>query len=218
MSQNGLHELDSRPQGRREWSGAMKSLVLPLAFVVALIGGLVYWQTGGDGRENNRYYGTVDLPADKNPTGQAPRAVVGRAAPDFLLAGINETVIHLSDKQGRPAVVSFFATWCEPCRSQMPVLVDAAAATGNRLTLIAISLQEPEALVTRFASDYGAKFPILLDTDGDVAGVWRVGGRGQPLPATFFLDSGGVVRKVVEGPITALEMEHGLSLILEGQD
>ena len=217
MHSNGnLPELDSRPQGRREWSGALTSLVLPLAFVVAIVGGLLYWQTSGSGRESNRYYGTQELPANKNATGKSPQATVGRAAPDFLLAGINETVIHLSDKQGRPAVVTFFATWCQECRAQMPVYVEAAGKAGPDITFVAINLQEAAEPVTQFAEDFGATFPVLLDSDGDVAASWRVGGRGQPLPATFFLDSSGVVRKVIEGPVTAADMSHGVSLISGG--
>src|SRR5687768_8952366 len=192
--QEGLPELDSRPQGRREWSGALSSLVLPLAFIAVIIGGLLYWQSSRGGRDDDRYYGTVTLPADKNPTGQPPQASMDRAAPDFLLAGIRETVIHLSDKQRRPAVVSFFATWCVDCRSQMPLLVEAANANGDSLTMIAINIQEADDRVLQFATDYGATFPVLLDRDGDVSSTWRVGGKGEPLPATFFIDAQGVIR------------------------
>ncbi len=138
MAPQELPELDSRPQGRREWSGVLSSLVLPLAFIAVLVVGLLYWQSTRGGRENDRYYGTVTLPAEKNPTGQSPQAAVGRAAPDFLLSGIRETVIHLSDKQRRPAVVSFFTTWCDDCRTQMPLLVEAANSAGDGLTMIAI--------------------------------------------------------------------------------
>ncbi len=217
MSRQELPELDSRPQGRREWSGALSSLVLPIAFVVAIIGGLLYWQTSTGGRENDSLYGTVNLPADKNATGQSPQATAGRAAPDFVLPSLRETLYHLSDLQGRPVVVSFFATWCDSCRTQMPVLVEAAANAGPNFTLMAISLQEAPEPVAAFATEYGAAFPILLDRDGDVANTWRVGGRGEPLPATFFIDANGVVRHVVEGPVSAAQMAQGVSLIAGGQ-
>jgi peroxiredoxin len=156
------------------------------------------------------------LPENKNPTGKSPQASVDRAAPDFLLAGINETVIHLSDKQGRPAVITFFATWCQECRAQMPGVVEAAGKAGPGVTFIAINLQEAAEPVSQFAADYGATFPVLLDSDGDVAASWRVGGKGQPLPATFFLDSTGVVRKVIDGAVSASEISDGVSLITGG--
>ena len=218
MAQQGLPELDSRPQGRREWSGWLSSLVLPLAFIAVLVGGLLYWQTTRGGRDDDRYYGTVTLPAGKNPTGQPPQATVGRAAPDFLLSGIDETVVHLSDKQERPAVVSFFTTWCVDCRTQMPLLVEVANGAGDGLTVIAINLQEAPDRVREFAVDYGATFPVLLDRDGDVSSTWRVGGKGEPLPATFFIDSEGIIRKVVEGPVSAADLSHGVSLIVGGQN
>jgi peroxiredoxin len=218
MSSNGrLPELDSRPQGRREWSGVLTSLVLPLAFFVALVGGLLYWQTSS-GDSGNSTYGTVALPEGKNPTAKPPSAEAGRAAPDFLLAGLNETVIHLSDKQGTPAVVTFFATWCQSCRTQMPVLVEAYSKADAGLNFFAIDLQEAPEPVAQLAADYGATFPVLLDSDGDVSATWKVGGRGQPLPATFFIDSTGVVRKVVEGPVTAADMAQGVSLIAGGSN
>jgi peroxiredoxin len=219
MSSNGhLPELDSRPQGRREWSGVLSSLVLPLAFFVVLVGGLLYWQNSRGGSNDNGSYGTVALPANKNPTGKSPSAEVGRAAPDFLLSGLNETVIHLSDKQGQPSVVTFFATWCQDCRTQMPVLVEASTRDSADVNFFAINLQEAPGPVSQFASDYGATFPVLMDSDGDVSASWKVGGRGQPLPATFFIDAGGVVRKVVEGPVTATDMTQGVSLITGGRN
>jgi peroxiredoxin len=70
--------------------------------------------------------------------------------------------------------------------------------------------------VSQLAADYGATFPVLLDSDGDVATTWKVGGPGQPLPATFFIDATGVIRKVVEGPVTAADMSQGVSLITGG--
>lgn len=218
MSSNGhLPELDSRPQGRREWSGALGSLVLPLGFFVILVGALLYWQTSTGGKDDNRYYGTLKLGDEYNPTGKAPAAEAGRAAPDFLLAGINDTVIHLRDKRGKPAVVTFFTTWCQNCRIQMPVIVEAFAKDGGSVHFFAIDLQEAAEPVGQFAADYGATFPVLLDSDGDVAATWKVGGRGQPLPATFFIDAAGVVRKVVDGPVTAADMAEGVSLIAGGQ-
>ena len=98
----------------------------------------------------------------------------------------------------------------------MPALVEAAGKAGPDITFIAINLQEAAEPVTQFAKDYGATFPVLLDSDGDVAATWRVGGKGQPLPATFFLDSNGIVRKVVAGPVTAADMAQGVSLITGG--
>lgn len=211
-------ELDSRPQGRREWSGWLTSLVLPIAFGVALIGGLVYLQANrGDGDDGGPY-GTVALDEAHNPTGQAPRAEAGRAAPDFVLESTSGGVIHLSDMQGRPVIVTFFATWCNVCRTQMPLLTAADTGGSDGVLVLAVNVREAAGPVKEFAASYDAGFPVLLDQTGEVAATWRVGGRGQPLPATFFVDRTGVIRKVVEGALTASELSQGLRLIEGGGD
>ncbi len=217
MSPDQLPELESRPQGRREWSGWLTSLVLPIGFVVALVGLLLYLQTSG-GNETKSPYGTVALDAAHNPTGEKPDASVGRAAPDFLLESTDEELFHLSDMQGTPVLVSFFTTWCVDCRTQVSLLTQASEEHGENLVILLVNLREAQDRLTAFLDGYGVEFPVLFDRDGDVGSTWRVGGRNQPLPASFFIDDTGVVRKVVEGPLSAADLDDGLSLILEDRN
>lgn len=215
---NGMTpELESRPQGRREWSGWLTSLVLPLSFVIVLVGGLIYMQSSsGDRPESN--YGTVALPDNLNPTGERPQATVGRAAPNFVLESMAGPLIHLSDLQGKPIIVSFFTTWCTGCRTQVPVLVEAARLGGDGVMVLAVNLQESSDRIDPFLAGYDVGFPVLLDRDGNVSATWQVGGQGQPLPATFFIDATGVVRKVSAGALTMADAEAGLNDIAGGAD
>src|SRR3954453_12455498 len=92
MPTDNPSELDARPQSRREWSGYLRSIVLPLGLVAVIVGGLLWYQSrGSDGASDG--YGTVTLPQEKNPTNKAPASQLGRAAPDFQLQTLaGETV------------------------------------------------------------------------------------------------------------------------------
>src|SRR5688572_23673909 len=122
MSGMDAPELEERPQSRREWSGWLRSLVLPLGLVVAIVGGLLYLQSGR-GEQADDAFGSVELPLEKNRTGREASATAERAAPDFVLPALDGPDVRLSDLQGRPVLVNFWATWCTSCRVEMPDLI-----------------------------------------------------------------------------------------------
>ncbi|MET3660951.1 TlpA family protein disulfide reductase [Aquamicrobium ahrensii] len=123
------------------------------------------------------------------PAGQAD------AAPPFSLANLSGETVDLSDHRGRPVIVHFFATWCEPCREELPALQRLAARAGEAmpLTVLAISVGEVELRVRRFFTDAPVAYPVLLDEDMSVAKGWGV----RSLPATFVLDETLTPRLVV---------------------
>ena len=210
-------ELDSRPQSRREWSGYLLSLVLPLALLAVIIGGLFWYQSRRDGNAASDGLGTVELPAGKNPTSQPPSAVAGRAAPDFVLQGPEGTTVRLSDLQGSPVVVNFWATWCSTCRAEMPDLVRAYESNrASGLVVVGVDLRESEGRVADYAREHGATFPMVIDRRGEVANTWRIGGPNQGVPSTYFIDRTGVVRKVVFGLLTPRVISEGLDSIKAG--
>lgn len=207
-------ELDSRPQRRREWSGWLGSLVLPLALATAVIGGLMYLQTSGDPPGGGRY-GTVALPSGKNATLQSPLAAVGRSAPDFLLEAVGGGTVRLSDLQGQPVLVNFWASWCATCRAEMPDLISAHEKYGPAgLVVLAVNLGEADDRAAAFRTDFGLPFMVLLDSTGEVARTWNVDGSDQSLPWSFFVDETGVVRMVIHGSVTDDALAEGLALIL----
>jgi peroxiredoxin len=216
MAEEQDPELESRPQSRREWSGGLRSIVLPLGLVVAIIAGLLYLQSGSSaGRDDG--FGTVELPSERNATSQAPMARDGRAAPDFLLPQLNGESLRLSELQGRPLIVNFWATWCATCRAETPDLIEIYEThSGAGLLLLGINLRENDGAVAGFVEDFGISYPILFDRDGDVAGAWRIGGPNGGVPSTYFIDRDGVVRKVVFGTVTQKLADEGLALILPG--
>jgi peroxiredoxin len=209
------HELDTRPQSRREWSGWLRSLVLPLGIVIAIVGGLLWYESRGSDATSDEF-GSVVLPAELNSTGRDPDADLGRAAPDFLLQTLDGETIRLSELHGRPLLVNFWATWCGPCRAEMPELVLSYLEHADAgFIVLAVNQREANARVQPFVDEFELPFPILMDRDGEVARTWRVGGPMQGLPSTYFIGRDGVVRKVVYGALTEKTLGEGLALILD---
>jgi peroxiredoxin len=211
------NELEQRPQGRREWSGWLRSLVLPLALLAVIVGALFYFQTRSSGSGGDAGFGIVDLPADKNTTGKPAAAEIGRAAPDFLLQDLDGKQVRLSDFQGHALLVNFWASWCLPCREETPGLI--AAYEQNRATglmVLGINLQEANERARQFVNDFSVDYPVVLDRHGQVAKTWRIGGPMQGLPVSYFIDSKGIVRKIVLGPVRSRDLAEGLPLIEAG--
>jgi len=207
-------ELESRPQSRREWSGWLRSLVLPVGLVVAIVAALLYVDSRGGGSDDDGF-GTIELPATKNATSDTPAANDGRAAPDFLLRQLDDEPLRLSDLQGRPVIVNFWATWCSTCRSETPDLIELYEIhQDSGLVLLGINLRENEGDVASFVEEFGISYPVVFDRSGEVASTWRIGGPNQGVPSTYFIDPEGVVQKVVFGRVTEELASEGLSLIL----
>jgi len=119
-------------------------------------------------------------------------------APDFLLEDLPGGEVRLSDYRGHPVVLNFWATWCKPCRQEMPQFVEAYNKYRSQgLVVIGLNLQEGKAVIKPFADDYGMDFPVLIDRDGEVGDRYRLLG----LPTTFFIDRDGVIRSIFTGPL-----------------
>ena len=166
-----------------------------VAAIVIAIGGAYAWQQRAS--KPGGSMGVVNASA---------RAKVGEAAPDFVLEDASTgRAVKLSDYRGRPVVLNFWATWCVPCRSEMPDLQRAyeQRAQSGDLVVIGVDDKEPANVVTAFTHDLGVTFPILLDRTSNVRSHYGVVG----LPGTFFIDRNGVIRSQNFGPVGTLLAE-----------
>lgn len=120
------------------------------------------------------------------------RAAVG-AKPLFTLTDLSGTLVRLTDLRGHPVLVHFFATWCEPCRDELPAL-RRLAERSPQTRILALSVGEPDDRVRRFREAVPVDFPLLLDRDGGTAKAWDV----SILPTTYVLDADLAVRLVAE--------------------
>src|SRR3990172_6161736 len=119
-------------------------------------------------------------------------ADTGQKAPDMPMLGIEGGVVRLDSFKGKTVVLNFWATWCPPCREEMPLLQQAFVERQARgdLVVLAVDYEEPEALVMDFIRQFSLTFPVLMDRDGSVRLQYGVTG----LPTTFFIDRDGVIR------------------------
>jgi len=145
------------------------------------------------------------VPATPNPTTAAPQ--VGFLAPDFTATTLAGETVTLSQLRGTPVVLNFWATWCPPCRAELPHFQTAYEAQGDRATILAVNEREDPQQVAGFARRLGLTFPIPLDTDGHIGVQYRV----RALPTTYFIDANGVIRRVVRGTTTRAVLDSTLA-------
>jgi cytochrome c biogenesis protein CcmG/thiol:disulfide interchange protein DsbE len=135
-----------------------------------------------------------------HPAGQNSAPVAGSPAISFELKSLDGKPVGLANFRGKPLVMNFFASWCDPCRDEMPLINELASkAAKDGYSVLGIAVEDGRAAVTEFAKEANLVFPIALDLNSTVKRAYRIFGP----PATFFIDSHGIVRDVVLGPITA---------------
>ena len=120
------------------------------------------------------------------------------SAPDFNLLDFNSRPVVLSGFRGRWVLLNFWATWCEPCREEMPSMEKLSRQfIGQGLAVLAVNPRENAALVKPFLQAHHLTFTAPLDTTGRVAGYYRVYG----IPASFLIDANGQVLGLKSGPM-----------------
>jgi peroxiredoxin len=141
------------------------------------------------------FYGAI-LPS-RAETAELQRWTVG-AQPIFSLPNTTGANVALETARGHVVLVHFFATWCEPCREELPALNRLAARAGGSVKVLAIAVADADQRVQRFFETTPVDFPVLLDRDRAVAKAWNV----MTLPTTFVLDATLRPRFVVESDYT----------------
>jgi peroxiredoxin len=154
---------------------ATKLFVLPRLFAVAVLG--------------------IAASASMSSAIAAP-PIVSKPAPDFALRSLGDANVRLSEHLGEVVLINFWATWCGPCRQEMPLL-DALYAKYQRagLVMLGVNIDEDRADAVEMAQTLKVTYPILFDERKDVSRAYEVG----TMPVTVLIDREGVVRYVSEG-------------------
>jgi len=157
---------------------------------------------------------SAGLPGGTDTPGiPAPKA--GFLAPDFTLTTLEGEQVTLSDLRGQAVIVNIWASWCQPCRAEMPALqtvYDEYADQGLTLLAVNATSQDSVAAAAGFIDELGLDFPVLLDTDGEVGRLYQV----SALPSTFFVLPDGTIQEVViGGPMAEALLRTRVETLLE---
>ena len=194
---NPSEDLDAAPRSQQTWAGAAREVwrtaarhklasgLVALAAVASLI--------------------AIALVAS-GPSGPAPDP----AAPAFSLPVLGQSgqQISLSDYAGKPLIVNFFASWCEPCQKETPLLAKFYRAEHARVAIVGLDENDTQANATSFTRKEGVGYPVGFDPEVTAASAYGVAG----LPQTFFVDARhGIVERVF-GAVTQADLNHGIAL------
>ncbi len=147
--------------------------------------------------------------ADRIPS---PRE--GFPAPNFNLVSLDGQPTSLDDQRGKVVIVNLWASWCTPCRAEMPTLqkvYEANRARGLVVLGVNSTIQDGESAARKFAAENGLTFPILLDADGSMSRRYLL----RALPSTFIVDREGVIHSViVGGPVSEAVLQSKIESLL----
>lgn len=159
----------------------------------------------------------------KEPVAQSRGAVtleeapiVGHPAPNFTLqtaVGQNVSLAEFVDAAGvagQPVVLNFWASWCAPCRVEMPNFQQASLTYNGRAAFIGVNQGENGQTITEFGNEYGVTYPLLVDEGNRVNRLYEV----TSLPTTIFIDERGVVREVIIGIVSEAVLQSRIESML----
>lgn len=156
-------------------------------------------------------------PSDRGRSGPVVAAVapgdvvVGQPVPDFTLPGIAGGRVRLSDLRGRPVVLNVWASWCNPCREEFPMLRSALRRyRSDRLAVVGVSYRDIAADARAFARSERADWPMARDPGGIFAAAYGV----NRVPVTFFVDADGILTSQVFGITAVDDLDAGIRAIL----
>ncbi|RAK12747.1 peroxiredoxin [Halanaerobium saccharolyticum] len=123
---------------------------------------------------------------------------IGMQAPDFTLKNMNDQEVNLSDYRGQKVFLNFWASWCPPCRKEMPDMQKLHEEYGKEVVILAVNVGENKSTAANFMMENGLNFSVLLDTDKSTAQNYLVRG----IPTSYFLDKNGIIKEKVVGAVS----------------
>lgn len=144
----------------------------------------------------------------ENPESPEIGIAIGNEAPNFKLTTLEGEEVQLADYRGKRVFINFWATWCPPCRAEMPDMQKLYEEDNLDIEILAVNITESEPSeenVKQFVEDFGLTFPILMDRNTEVASNYKV----QAYPTSYMVDSKGIIQFIAPGA-----MNHDLMVQL----
>lgn len=143
---------------------------------------------------------------------EAKPAKVGNPAPAFTLQQLSGSSAQLSQFKGKPLVLNFWGSFCQPCVREMPLLANYANTYASQnLQFVGVNLGESKLVVQNFIRQTNVVYPILLDSDLKVAERYSV----ISYPTTFFIDAKGTIQEKIVGELDEKTLQAGIAKILK---
>ena len=150
--------------------------------------------------------------------GRTPFPRQGFLAPDFSLPSFAGDTYQLADLKGGVVVVNFWASWCPPCKAEMPALENIYREYQNMgLVILAVNVtdQDDQQNAQNFYNSLGLTFPALFDDSGEVSRIYQI----NALPTTFFIDrNGSIARVIYGGPLSETLLRAEITRLVEDQN
>lgn len=185
----------------------LKLLIVVLTFAVVMVGAGRLYQTLSRRIEAERVT-VVTQPGNAQET-DAPSP-----APDFTMYDKDGNAQTLSDFQGKPVVLNFWASWCGPCTGEMPEIQSSYESYGEQIQFLVVNLtdgsRETVDTASAYISEQGYTFPVYYDTDMDGAIAYGV----NAIPVTYFIRADGSLVSWFQGAMTEAPLQKGIDLLL----
>ncbi|GAB3066575.1 TlpA family protein disulfide reductase [Virgibacillus ainsalahensis] len=188
--------------------------------VLLVLGGIVVSEFIGENTDNqadsnpNEFNVTGDTDAEGGMIAPAESTGIepGKQAPDFELETLDGDKLKLSELQGKKVILNFWATWCGPCRDEMPEMQEFYEEYGEEIEILAVNLTDTEnkiSDVSEYIDEFSFTYPILLDKGGTVSDEYK---GAVAVPTTYFINTDGVVQAPKKtGPMTYEFMEETIN-------
>jgi cytochrome c biogenesis protein CcmG/thiol:disulfide interchange protein DsbE len=155
----------------------------------------------------------VEVPTSQPKNTPSNAIVAGKAAPDFILKNLNGEEIRLSDFTGKPVMINLWASWCQPCLKEMPVIetiYKKYQSVGLVVLGINVTSQDNLTDAKETVNNFNLSYPILIDESAHVSKLYEMRG----IPTSFFIDSQGIIRRIQIGEILPEYVDRYLADIL----
>lgn len=188
-------------------------IIVTLALVLLMGGAYVLYGQLSRGAEHDQLSGNTQPPESAAPSGEETQAPEPQIAPDFTVYDGDGGTVNLSDFRGKPVVLNFWASWCGPCRKELPDFDAASQELAGAVQFLMVNMtggretkEQAEALIRQ----EGYSFPVYYDLDQDAAITYGV----NSLPTTLFLDAEGRGIAQARGTINRETLQRGIDMIL----